>query len=247
MPPAKVYRIDQLKPKGYLSQIDDLSGEEQRLIEEQKEASRALFSLLLSTADESDDLTIRRRRQQEQALRRRVQQLSRAVEEMFSARGRQAYLGITGYTEQTLLHEAHGRRAAEHLRHTCYLCEPMKTLGWSRRRALGEAVLSLYLQLHGSRLEGELAGTVERRWDEGRHGPLELQRLAEQGFPILVEIVREGVSALVKEVLRPHLAAWQGSGAAARAMGGGDRYLMAESIARLLIKNSTPRRAPRGD
>jgi hypothetical protein len=239
MPPAKVYRIDQLKPKGYLSQIeDDLSEEEQALLARQKEASRQLFNLLLAAEEQADEVTSRRRIRDERLLRQQVSELSRAVERMFAARGRQVYFDITGYTEKTLLQEARGQRAPGHARLCCYLCEPMRTLGWSRRRALGEACLSLYLRLHGPKLGGDLLGGIEERWEEGELGPFAVGKLAGPGFYLLVETVRDSVKTLGQDVLQPHLASWQHSAAATRALSAGDHHLVAESIARLLLRNT---------
>lgn len=238
MPAAKIYRIDQLKPKGYLSQIEDLSGEEQALLARQKETSRQLFNLLLAAEEQADEVTRRRRIQQERLLRQQVSELSRAVERMFAARGRQVYFDITGYTEQTLLQEAHGQRAPEHAKLYCYLCEPMRTLGWSRRRALGEASLSLYFRLHGSELGGNLLGGISERWEEHELGSFAVGKLAGPGFYVLVETVHESVKTLGQDVLQPHLTSWQHSAAASQALSAGDRYLVAESIARLLLKSS---------
>lgn len=243
MPPAKVYRIDSLKPKGYLSQIDDLSEAEQALLAEQKETSRQLFSLLLSGAEAADEVSSRRREAQERALRERVRELSAAVEQIFALRGRQAYFDITGYTEQTLVQEAKGQPCAAHLRRQCYLCEPMRTLGWSRRRALGEASLALYLELHGAKLQGEVLATLRQRWEEAGHGPFELKGLNGPGFALLVEVVREGLAALTENVLAPHLKLWQRSAGAAEAVAAADRGLVAESIARLLLRNSAAKPA----
>jgi hypothetical protein len=241
MPHAKVYRIDYLKPKGYLSQIDDLSEAEQALLAEQKETSRQLFSLLLSEGDLRDEVAGRRRQEQERLLRERVRVLSQAVERIFAARGRQAYFDITGYTEQTLIQEARGQRPSGHVRRQCYLCEPMRTLGWSRRRALGEASLALYFEFHGSTLQGEVLAAVQRRWEERGLGPFELPQLAGPGFPLLAEVVREGLTTLLEGVLEPHLFLWQHSIGASWAIGGSDRGLVAESIARLLLRNTTPK------
>ncbi|MFH0808874.1 MAG: hypothetical protein V2A77_00145 [Pseudomonadota bacterium] len=239
MPPAKVYRIDHLKPKGYLSQIDDLSDNEQALLEEQRETSRRLFRLMLSEEEAAaDELSGRRLAREEESLRRRVQELSQAVEAMFASRGRQAYMDITGYTERALLLEARGEHPTGHTSRFCYLCEPMRTLGWSRRRALGEATFSLFLGIHGSKLQGGLLDVVKRCWKEAKLGPFNPEVLAKDGFPVLLGVVRESVTALVKDVFTPHLASWRGISLTNWAMGSGERYLMAESIARLLLKNS---------
>jgi hypothetical protein len=246
MPSAKILRIDCRKPKGHLFQMNDLTEDEQALLQEQKEVSRELFSLLLSGKDEhegesNDEFSTRRRAAQERELRQRVRQLTHAVDEIFSQRGRRTYYDIIGYTEHTLLQEARGQLAGQHDQHHCYLCEPMRSLGWTRRRALSEAALALYLQLHGSRLQGEVLNNLQRRYDERKLGPLNPIENNGPAFALLVGIVREGVHALVEDILKPHLNRWQRTPVAARAISGGDCYLVAESVARLLVRHRPPR------
>ena len=246
MPPAKLYRIDQLKPKGYLSQIEDLSREEQALLDAQRETSRQLFNLLLSKDSPSgdgqarDQVSGRRLAEQERALRERVHELSSAVEEIFTSRGRQTYFEITSYTEQVVLQEARGEHPPHHIRWQCYLCEPMRTLGWSRRRAIGQASLWLFFELYGPKLEGELLEGLRARWDEGTLGGLDPARFDERGLPLLAGLVTERLDTLIGNILEPHLASWQHASDAGSALAAGDRRSVAESIARLLARQSAP-------